>query len=593
MAMPYRRLYTQLECSVLYGIHAAPVPENIVEAFRRSGTIHLLVVSGTQVAFLAGLLLALSSGLPRWLRLSLLAPTLLFYVFLTAQPPSIVRATIVGLTGAVAVLWGRHLEPLNALAFAGLVVLVAKPMDAYNVGLQLSFAACWGLIMLAGPLARWLHFLPRAVSLSVAATCGAQLGVTPLLAYYFGAVSIVAPLANLVAVPTAAGLLLTSLATCLTAPVSTGMAALLGVVAHGLTHLLLEVAFFFGSWPGAVIHFSAPWALWLCGGFVFTALAGLVDREAVRQWLTPERLITAGVVVVTAMVGWATWRQCRPRPLVVTILDVGQGDSIVIRSPTGRTVLVDGGSHDRTNTDVGRRVIVPYLAQAGVTNLDAILLTHRHEDHVNGIPSVLAEIPTRRLLDPHGPPGEFADYEAVRALAERQGVLVAQLRRGAVLSLGGGARLWVLWPPARWIDGTCDDENNNSLVLKLTYGRISFLLTGDLEEEGERHLLGYRDDLDSTVLKAGHHGGKGTSSQVFLDAVQPQVCVISVGRHNRFGHPAAETVRRLRHNRVRVFRTDYDGAVTIRTDGVHMQVTTFRSHQAPLTLSGTTREESP
>lgn len=593
MAAPYRRLYTQVECSVLYGVHAAPLPENIVEAFRRSGTIHLLVVSGTQVAFLVGLLLALSSGLPRWIRLWLLAPTLLFYVFLTGEPPSIVRAAIVGLVGVIAVLWGRDIEPLNALAFAGLVVLIAKPTDLFNVGLQLSFAACWGIITLAGPATRWLsRFLPRPVALLVAATCGAQAGVTPLLAHYFTDVSLVAPLANLVAVPTAAGLLFTGLATCLAAPLGHGVAHLLGGIAHGLTHLLLGAAFAFGKWPGAVVHVSPPGALWLCVAFGVAALTSVFDHEVLRRWLLPERLVTAAVVAVTLTVGWVTWRHCRPRPLVVTVLDVGQGDSLVIQSPTGRTVLVDGGSHDRMNTGVGQRVIVPYLRQAGVTKLEAILLTHRHEDHVNGTPSVLLEVPTARLLDPQGPPGEFTDYEGVRALARRQGLVVARLRRGAVLNLGGGARLWVLWPPEQWVEGTRDDENNNSLVLKLTYGRTSFLLTGDLEDEGERHLLGYHDDLRSTVLKAGHHGGRGTTSQAFLDAVQPRICVISVGRHNRFGHPAAETLQRLGHTRVRIYRTDYDGAVTFRSDGTHLRVTTFRSQHAAAVLRRKTGGET-
>ncbi|NCO40296.1 MAG: DNA internalization-related competence protein ComEC/Rec2 [Armatimonadetes bacterium] len=581
---PYRDLHAQLMCSILYGMHAAPLPPGIVDAFRRSGTIHLLVVSGTQVAFLVGLLLALSGGLSRWLRLTLIGCALPFYVLLTAHPPSIIRASVVGAMGVAAVLLGKDVDGLNALAFAALVILGTCPADLNSIGLQLSFGACFGILVLTPLFMRFLAFLPRWFALSVAVTCAAQAGVAPLLAYHFGAISLVAPVANLIAIPTAAALLIVGMLTSAAAPLLPAVADRSGALGHCLTSVLVQNATFFSNWPLAVARVAGTGMLWLLAGYGVLTVSLVLDTPPVRRWLSRERVLALTAVVATLTVGWFTYSKLRPRELAVTFLDVGQGDSIVVRSPTGKTVLIDGGSHDRTFRDVGERVIVPYLAELGVRKLDAILVTHPHEDHVNGLVTVLQQVGADMILDPQQPAAACAAYESFREEAEQQGAHVEPISRGDSLDLGGGAKLWVLWPPDRPVQGTSDDENNNSAVVEVALGKTSFLLTGDLRAEGERLLLNYGDDLRSTVLKGGHHGGPGTTSDEFLDRVSPKACALSVGRNNPFGHPAAETVARLRRRGVRLYQTALDGAVLCRTDGRRLEVSSFRSRHRPNVL---------
>jgi competence protein ComEC len=579
-------LVPRLESSILYGMHAAPIPENIEESFRRSGTIHLLVVSGTQVALIVVFLLAVTSLVPRWVRLLVIAPVLVFYLFVTLQPPSIIRASIMGFVAVLAILSGRDFDPLNALALAGLLILSARPGDLHDLGLQLSFAACMGIILLTPKLMRLLSSLPRPVAFLVGATTGAQLGVAPALAYHFGTVPVVGFVANLIAIPTAALLLGTGVGTCAASVVSDPMTRVIGRAGHVLTVILMRNAGFFGHQPFATLDVRPTHPLSLIVGYGVLAALVAVDGPAVRRWLSRERVLTLTAVVATLTLGWLTYDHLRPRELTVTFLDVGQGDAIVIRSPTGKTVLIDGGSHDRAFRDVGERVIAPYLAEVGVKKLDAILVTHPHEDHVNGLATVVQQVGAKLILDLQQPAGSCSAYEAFLALVRREGVRVERLKRRQALDLGGGAKLWVLWPSESSVQGTRDDENNNSAVVKLAFGETSFLLAADLRTEGERFLMDYGDDLRSAVLKAGHHGGPGTTSDEFLERVSPEACVLSVGRNNTFGHPDEETVRRLRQHDVRVYRTDLDGAVTFRTDGRRLRVSTFRSRHRHDLLPG-------
>jgi len=274
----------------------------------------------------------------------------------------------------------------------------------------------------------------------------------------------------------------------------------------------------------------------------------------------------------------------RPDPdggkLRVTAIDVGQGDSTLIQTPAGRTILVDGGGNsdeaDADASDVGARVVVPFLNYLGISRLDVLVLTHPHGDHVGGLAAVLRSQEVGTVLDGTTLPYPSPAYLQFLALVRAKAIPCARAVRGMALDMGDGVTLRVLNPPPSPAFGTAaafgtgaDDAaiNNYSASLLLQYGRTRFVLTGDAQNEAEGAMLDGGGDLVCDVLKAGHHGSKNATGDDWLSRLKPKQAVISCGRHNRFGHPAPSTLARLDAANVETFRTDRQGAVTFVSDG--------------------------
>jgi competence protein ComEC len=282
--------------------------------------------------------------------------------------------------------------------------------------------------------------------------------------------------------------------------------------------------------------------------------------------------LTAAVVLIWA---WAFWP--RHPVLAVTFLDVRQGDCAFIRTPGGRTILIDAGDGGRHNGfDAGSHVVLPFLRRKGVRTLDLVVMTHPHDDHLGGMPAVLDDISARAVMDA----GESFDTpphrEALRT-SRRQGVRYILARRGQTATFPDGVKITVLNPDEGAVDdGDESAINDHSIVLRVTYGHASVLFDADAGHDAEEDILRTSGRIRSTVLKVGHHGSAEATSDLWLKAAKPRIAVISVGKHNSFGHPSRETLQRLADNGVRVFRTDRDGAVTITTDGENMHVETAR-----------------
>ncbi len=301
-------------------------------------------------------------------------------------------------------------------------------------------------------------------------------------------------------------------------------------------------------------------------------LLGLAAITFPFLWLTLALLLTALVIISGIML-----HPHKPAPLRVTFLDVGQGDGCVIETPSGKVVIVDGGGHpgtdERDGTDPGSRVVVPYLRSRGIGTVDLIVPTHPDDDHVQGLNAVVERCHVLAALD-GGYRGTSAPYTRLIDRLHRHSIPIFIARRGQVLDLGGGARLEVLNPPDHPVLGAHSPTNDNSIVLRLVYGRSRFLLTGDAESEAEDEMLTHCPDrLPSDVLKVGHHGSRWSTNPPFLDAVHPSVAIVSCGAHNVYNHPHVELMDRLAARNIATFRTDKQGAITVETDGASLHVT--------------------
>lgn len=279
---------------------------------------------------------------------------------------------------------------------------------------------------------------------------------------------------------------------------------------------------------------------------------------------------TRGVLALLLFAG------CRPAPktLRVTFLDVGQGDSAVIETPSGRVVVIDGGgiptTDEREGGDPGSRILVPFLRSRGISAVDLLVATHPDDDHIQGLVAAVTRLRVRAALD-SGLPAGPGPCTRLRAAWRARGVRVHLARRAQSFELGGGARLEVLHPAEPLLTGTRSDDNNNAIVVRLVFGKVRVLFTADAEDEAEKSLLGSGLDLHADVLKVGHHGSRGSTSAAFLKAVSPTAAVVSCGRNNRFGHPHKETLQRLEG--VPLFRTDQQGAILLETDGERITMT--------------------
>jgi len=581
------RFHTSEQASFLKGVvfgYRGDISLDIKQSFIDTGTIHILAVSGSNVVVVALIFYSLG-GLFRLSKRWAVAVTilgLLCYMFITGLSPSVIRATIMGIAILLGTLFERKTDVYNSLAAAALLMLLWDPKYLFDVGFQLSFAAVLSIVYFYPKLESLIRRIPERFEeikgidyllKLFAVSLAAQLGTLPFTAYYFGRVSVVSLAANLVVVPVSGLNVMLGFATIALSYVSDWVARCYAELNGALVTFLLGFVKAAAKVPVAYyetagVAASFPVFYYLGLGTVFSANR---PRAVVKCFIT--------LLVLLNVFLYCDLFSARRPSLVLTALDVGQGDALLLEFPNRKRVLVDAGPKS-FNYDAAERLVAPFLKRKGFQSIDAIVVTHAHADHLGGVQYLLDHFRVGTLIQAGNPPASQL-YSEVLGAAQRHQVVLQRVSMGQVLSIDTTARIFVLSPNAQ--RDSSRNLNNRSVVLKVVYGRTSLLLPGDAETEVEDDVLRrFGPILSSDVLKVGHHGSISSSSVPFLDKVRPALALISVGRNNKFGHPSPIVLSRFNQMGVQVERTDYDGAVVIRSDGETCDVLEWRERRPRL-----------
>jgi competence protein ComEC len=540
------------------------LPERVRQDFRASGLAHLLAVSGQNVAFIvagvfgAGWLLRPSRAVRELTAIAVIAA----YVLAVGWQPSVVRAGVAGVLASLAWLVARPRDRWHFLSLGALVLLVWAPTSVLEPGFQLSFVAVAGIFVGVPRAQRILegYPLPRgsADALGVAIVCG--LVTAPVVLVHFGQAPVYTVLANVLAFPAVPVVLGLGLLAAVADPVAPGAATALAWLAGWAAAWLELVARLIASLPGAQIGIRTAVVVAIAIGACWAAARYAGVRVSART--SPLALAAAGSALVLLTAGWLWVRPApvwdQPTGLRVTFLDVGQGDAVLLETPSAR-VLVDQGPPEAN--------VAGQLAAMGIRSLSALVLTHPQRDHVGGAADVIRQLRVGVVLDPDlAATGPERD-EAVAAAAER-GVPVRTVRVGSEFQ-ASGLRLRVLWPPDPGLP--TEDPNQNAVVLAASYGEMDVFLPADAESDVTARL-----HLDSfEILKVAHHGSADPGLQDELRVLRPRIAVISAGRNNDYGHPRPETLAALATvSGLALYRTDEHGRVVVESDGRGLRVRT-------------------
>lgn len=561
------------------------VPTDLRERFADAGLVHLLAISGLHVAIIAGALGTLCSAarLPRRIGAALAVAIITLYVAVIGAPAPAVRSAVMLATARLAEHWQRPLHPWTALAL-GAVLPTVDPTVVHTLGWQLSVSGVAALVAsgallrrfrLGAPTrferrhprvgdalraARQLHGWRWGLIRDAAASTAATVVTAPLIAWHFGRLSVIGPLANLVAGPVVSLLQPALFLALLLAPLE----PLARLVADGSRLLLGALAWTAdtaAAVPWSVLHVAPGWLAATAAG---VASAAAVRATAVRR-AAPSLVVAAAALVVVI---WSPFVAPPPGQLELHMLDVGQGDALALRTPRGRWILVDAGRR-WDGGDAGRRTVVPYVRRRG-GRVAMMIATHAHDDHVGGAATVVRALRPGQWWEPAFI-GTSSGYREALDAVRRTRTPWRRVRPGDQLRLDGVA-LTVLGPDSAWTAAQ-EDANEASVVVLVQFGLVRILLTGDAEGGAEGWLVRrWGDTLAADVLKLGHHGSRTSSTPGFLDAVGPRLGLVSVGAGNRYRHPSAEVVAAFTDRGVPLLRTDEDGTVVLRTDGRRIDV---------------------
>jgi len=538
--------------------------------FANTGVIHVLAVSGLHVGYVSLILITIFGlfRLPHQIQMGSVIAGLLFYVGLTGAAPSVMRASIMASLMIIGSLLERKSDILNMLASAAFIILLISPAQLDNIGFQLSFLAVLSIVTLFPIFKRVVSELPLSKSGFVGkllfpildlflVSLAAQLGTLAITIFYFNKIPIVSLLANLVVVPLIGVIVATGMSFLILGSLFPILATLWAATIEGAVDFMLWFVQLCAQVDWAYVtmrsiqHFEL--ILLLMGIFAITVMQ---IRKVIKLW----------IILLLLWLAILTWQALlKPQNLELIMLDVGQGDAILIHSPNGKTMLIDSGLRFG-GKDMGKDVIIPYLNSRNWPKIDILVLTHPHNDHIGGAQYLIENGDVGKVLMPDIEYESYG-YNMLCQTIHSNKIPTSPVFTGYIDSTLNPIYFRVTGPKRYDHKSRPSNINNTSITIQLFYDESSVLLTGDGEESMEHDQLHLGSLLKSDMIKAPHHGSKTSSSQEYIELIKPRVCLISLGKKNKFRHPSKITLEKYTQLGTEIHRTDLEGAQVYTSDG--------------------------
>ncbi len=575
------RLHTNEASALLSGLMLADRGDISFETknhFINAGVAHILAVSGLHVGFITLIFYILFGRFNLFLRSILTITGVLIFMILTGVPPSVFRAAVMSVVILLAFMTNRTTNIYNSLAAAALIILTISPSELFSPGFQLSFSAVLSIAYFFPILRDQINKLAlknkflRYLLLFTAVSVSAQIGTLPFTLFYFSRLSLISVLTNILVIPLTGIIIGTAILTFVLFPVFPWVASIYASANNFFSNLLFRIVEFTGELEFSAVEFRNFSLIDAVILFIFIFAGIILSRyiNSKRSGLIFVLLILSNIIVYSAIDNAEILAK---KKLNVFMIDVGQGDSFLIKFPDGETALIDAGNVT-SFFDNGERIIIPLLKQLGIDIIDYGFVSHIDSDHYAGFVSLIEKGKIRKIFKPQPERNVRKDILFENYL--RTHYVDVEYYSNRIIR-AGNTDIFIL--NDNMTKSEMVSSNNQSGILKIRFGENSFLFTGDLEKKGESHYVElYGNFLDSDVLKIGHHGSKTSSSSAFLKEVSPRISLISCGIKNKYNNPSPEVLGSLTNIGSRVIRTDKEGGVLLQSDGTDIRKVDWRKY---------------
>ncbi len=544
------------------------ISEDIQNNFRQSSLSHILAISGAHVSYILLGITALLNILKlhkRWSKI-LIIIFLLFFLLLIEFTPSVARAVIMVILTLICQILFKKPDTMLNLAISSFIILLVNPYYLLDVGFELSFGGTLSLILFmkrykVKPKNKILNYIKQTILVSISA----NIIIIPIMMYYFNTISATFIISNVLATPILALALILGLIFIIFLLICRPIAILISYLLNIILQALIIITKITSKIPFSQILLPTP-KLWQIILYYLIILIFFYHPKFIQNRNEKYKKLIAFILIFLLI---SPYFIKIPSPnLKIFFIDVGQGDSMLINTPSGKTILVDGGGSEVGSFDVGENILLPFLLDKNIMTIDYMMFSHFDSDHCEGLLTILNKLKVKNIII--SKQGKISDnFKKLLEILKLKKVNIIVAKAGKNIVIDNKCYINILFPEDKLIlENTL---NNNSIVAKFCYQTFSILLTGDIEKASEKRLVElYKNNLQATVLKVAHHGSKTSTTAEFLQMVKPKIALIGVGKDNKFGHPNNETIKSLTDAGVAIYRTDEMGEITINVNSKNL-----------------------
>lgn len=546
------------------------IEESMQEDFRDSNLSHILAVSGANVSYIIISITYIFNKMYFRKKLSKIISIILLILFmlLTGCTSSVNRACIMAILMLIAELLNRKSDVYNNLALSALILLIINPYSILDIGFQLSYMGTIGIVFLHDKISNIVQIKNKIIKyffeMIIVTTC-ANLAIIPIMMFHFNTVSLTFYFSNVLAGPILGAVVIIGFIMFFVSLILNSLAIPIAFILNIMLKFIIKIAGLTASLPISKILITTP-SIWFIIIWYATIIILYYKEKAKKFYLKNKKHLKIAVTCILIIVLTSNLVIKLNKDLKIYFIDVGQGDSCLIVTPTNKKILIDGGGSEFGSFDVGEKTLLPYLLDRKIKKLDYVLISHFDSDHVGGILTLMEKIKIEKIIICKQ--GEVSEnYKKFLNILKSKKIKVQIVKTKDKISIDKDTFFYILHPANELIKDNI--LNNNSIVTKFYYRNFSILFTGDIEEIAEKELIKkYKSSsiLKSTVLKVGHHGSKTSSTKELLEKVKPKIALIGVGENNNFGHPNSEVLNRLNSLNCKIYRTDLNGEIVLTVD---------------------------